>query len=165
MKYLLAFLMAVAVHELGHIITARIFGVPLISVSGKTAGLSMAFDFSGVSFPKEAAVHMGGVAAGLLSAVLSCFLPYRFFRMFAGMSLSFGVLNLLPLSSFDGGGIVRAVLSQFFYPDTVWRITRIVSWITLILLWTAVLWAELRVQPNLGLIFFVIVIMVEEWRK
>lgn len=161
MRVITAFALAVLIHELGHVTVARILGVPLISFSKIITGLSMQFDFSRASFFKEALVHLGGSLFGILSAALAALLGGRFFLTYAGISLTFAAVNLLPLSSFDGAGILAALLSAFFLPDTVWTIMQTVSAVTLIFLWVGVIWIELRVGANIGLIAFACALMVK----
>ena len=162
MTELVLLLAAVLIHELGHIAAARLFGIPLVSFGIKTVGLSLAFDFSEAGYLCEAAVHSGGAAAGIISALLAVCLPLSFAKIYAGASLALALVNLLPIRSFDGGAILAAVLSEFFLPDTVWRITKAVSSLTVLLLWTAVLWIEMRVTANPGLLAFVCAVLVWE---
>ena len=153
-------LAAVALHELGHILAARLVGAPLVSLSLKPIGLSMRFDFSRVGYAAEMFVHAGGSIAGIACALTAALLPCGSLRIFSGLSLCFAALNLLPIESFDGGGILRALLSLFLMPDTVWRVCRVFSIVTLVLLWAAVLWAELRIGANLALLCFMCGVLV-----
>ena len=153
---------AIAVHELGHIAAAKLVKAPIVCVSLKPVGLSLRFDFSRVGYRAEAFVHSGGSIAGILCAVFASLLPWHGARIFSGLSFCFALLNLLPVMSFDGGGILSAALSAHFLPDTVWRVCRAVSALTLVFLWAAVLWAELRVGANLTLLFFVCGVIIGE---
>lgn len=156
------FLLAVTVHELGHVAVAALVGVPLLSISVRPIGLSLHFDFSGVSFLTEAAVHAGGSFAGLIAAALAVFLPWRAALTFSGVSAVFAILNLLPTRSFDGGALLSSVLSCFLLPDAVWRISRAVSCSVIVCLWIAALWLELRVGANMALLGFVCALLIHE---
>ena len=160
MNFILSLAAAVVIHELGHIFAARLVRVPLVSVGQKLTGLSLVFDFSHVGFFAEEFVHSGGAVFGIISAFAAALTNARSLYAFTGISLTLAAVNLLPLSSFDGGAILSSILSAFFLPDTVWRITKTVSAVTLVILWTSVLWTELRVGANLGLIVFVCGIMI-----
>ena len=153
-------IIAVLIHEGGHIVASRIAGVPLISLTLKPVGVSMKFDFSRVEYLREAAVHLGGPIAGALTAVLALLLFQEKSITFCGISAVLSVVNLLPISGFDGGGVLSCVLSAIFLPDTAEKISRTVSYIFLLLLWAAVLWIELRVGANLSLLLFVLYFMV-----
>ena len=161
MTIFFAVIFSVVIHEFGHILTARLVKVPLVSFAPKITGLSMQFDFSGVGYIREAFVHLGGSIAGVLSSAVSSLIPCRFCRVYAGISFSLAIINLLPLSVSDGGAALKAIISLFLFPDTVYRVAKIISWITLFFLWTAVLWTELRSTPNLGLLFFICFTVVE----
>lgn len=141
---------------MGHFITARLINVPVISFSLRSMGAVFSFDFSGVGYLAECAVHLGGAAAGIFCAILG----YLFFgtgsAFFCGVSLILSVINLIPVSGLDGGGALSCILSEFLLPDTVWRVTRWVSGVSLLILWGAVVWIELRVGANFGLLAFVI---------
>lgn len=162
MSDLFLLLAALAVHELGHYLCAKIAGVPLVSFSVTPIGLRLSFDFSCAGYLAEAFVHAGGSIFGILAGIIAAAFPIRAAHVFCGLSLSFGVINLLPVRFFDGGGIVSAILSQFFLPDTVWRVSRAVSLGVLSVLWAAVLWSEMRIGANLALLCFVCGAMLAE---
>lgn len=162
MSELLLLLAALAVHEAGHYLCAKLVGASLVSFSVTPIGLRLRFDFSRVGYLAEAFVHAGGSIVGMLAGIIAAAFPIRAAHVFCGISLSFGAINLLPVSFFDGGGIVSAILSQFFLPDTVWRVSRTVSFGVLSTLWAAVLWSELRVGANLALLCFVCGAMIAE---
>ncbi len=151
--------LAVLLHEIGHITAARLCGVPLVSLGWKGVGLSMQFDFSHVGYLKEALIHSGGAVFGVASAVVAVLLGERYYT-FAGISLILAAVNLYPLPVTDGGAIIRTVLSAFFLPDTAEKVTKAVFTLSLLALWSAVLWCELRVVPNLGLLLFVCILTV-----
>lgn len=155
MTDVLLFLAALVVHEAGHLLFAKLAGVPLVSFSLTPIGLRMRFDFSRCGYLSEAFVHAGGSVVGIFIGVLAALFSFRAARVFCGISLCFSAINLLPVRFFDGGGIIHALLSQFFLPDTVWRISRAVSIGTLVVLWTAILWGEMRAGANLALLCFI----------
>jgi len=156
----LSFLIAVAVHECGHLAVARVFGVPLRRFSVSCGGLLLSFDFSRVSYGKEALVHLGGPLFGVVLSVV-----FASDTAFSRLSLGLSLWNLLPLSSLDGGGIVRALSSVFLSPSVVSRLTKALAGVTLVSLWLAVLWVELRVTPRLTLLFCVFALTVGEIKK
>ncbi|MBQ4097591.1 MAG: M50 family metallopeptidase, partial [Clostridia bacterium] len=43
-------LVAVLIHEMGHIVFAKLMGVPLVSFSVNPIGAAMRFDFTGVGY-------------------------------------------------------------------------------------------------------------------
>ncbi len=156
---LLSVATAIFLHEMGHLLTAAWLGIPVRSIAFRMTGAALTFDFSHTSYGREALVHLGGAGAGVLSAALATLLFGERAYHFAGLSLSLAAVNLLPVSGFDGGGILRCLLSIFFLPDTVWRIGHLGSVTAVLLLWGVVLWIEMRVQPNLSLMAFTLCLL------
>ncbi len=164
MREILLLVVALVLHECGHLLVAGILGVPLVSFDPVSVGAVMTFDFSKKSYITEALVHIGGCAFGILSALIVCLMCGGVANYFVGMSLTLAFVNLLPISGFDGGGAIRCILSKFFMPDTVWNVCRMLSFISVICLWTAVLWIELRTGGNLALIVFVLFVMIGQMK-
>ncbi len=79
---------------------------------------------------------------------------------FSGISVVLAVVNLLPVRGFDGGGVLHCLLSAVFPPEWSDKICRRVSLLMTLLLWTAVLWVELRVRADVYLLCFVLYIMI-----
>ena len=162
MNNLIAWIAALIIHETGHLLVSRMMGIPLVCFRLNPVGGVMTFDFTGVGYGKEAAVHFSGPAAGLISAVIGILCGEVFF---SGISAVLAFVNLLPVRGLDGGGILRCILSLFFLPDTVWRVCRILSAAGVLLLWTAVLWIEMRVGANIGLLAFVVTLLLRETKR
>lgn len=158
MRELILLLAAVLIHEAGHLSAARLLKIPLISFRLNPAGGIMTFDFSHTSYLREAVVHLSGPAAGLLAAFAGYKISDDVF--FTGISITLSLVNLLPIDGLDGGGILRCVLNGFCPPEIVWRIGQIVSMAGVCLLWTAVLWIELRVTANVGLLAFAVYLLM-----
>lgn len=164
MRELLLFAVSIIIHEIGHIIAALILGIPVTSFDIRALGGVFTFDFSRSGYVKESIVHFSGPFFGLLVLCLAYLLYGERAYFFAGVSVSLSLVNLLPIEGFDGGGIIRSILSLFLLPDTVWRICRVASVIGVIALWMAVIWVELRVDGNLGLMVFVVGIMLGQMK-
>lgn len=163
MSELFALICAIVIHELGHLGAARILGIPLVRFRLNPLGGVLTFDFSRISYGREAAVHLSGPLAGLVSGAVGGMLAKDCF--FTGISVVLACVNLLPIRGLDGGGILRCVLSRFCNPDTVWRIGEICSVTGVLLLWSAVLWIELRVTANLGLMAFAAMLLLKETKR
>ena len=110
MNELIALAAALVIHELGHLLAAKILGIPLVRFRLNPMGGVMTFDFSRSAYEREAAVHFSGPAAGLISGVIG----WRILQdpFFTGISVVLACVNLLPIRGLDGGGILRCVLSQ-----------------------------------------------------
>jgi len=153
-------LIAIGLHELGHIAVARFLGIPVISYSFKLIGISIKFDFSGAGYIREGAVHLGGPIFGLVSALITLVFFRENSYFFCGISTVLSCINLMPIRGFDGSGVLSCILSHFCFPEISEKIQRAVSFFFLIVLWVAVLWIELRVGANLSLLAFVLFFMI-----
>ena len=154
-------LVAIVLHEAGHIAAAKVVGAPVRSFSIKAVGASLRFDFCGISFGREALVHLGGPLTGGASAIIALLIFGERGRFFCGISTVLSAVNLLPIKGFDGGGVLSCVLASFCLPDRAERISSAVSFSFLMVLWAAVLWIELRVGANLSLLAFVLFFMLK----
>ena len=160
---LFALICAIALHELGHLTAAKFLGIPLVRFRLNPMGGVMTFDFSNTSYGWEAAVHFSGPLAGLVSGAVGWLLTKSSF--FAGISAVLACVNLMPIQGLDGGGIVCCLLNRFCSPDTAWKIGKIGSASGVLLLWAAVLWIQMRVTANLGLMAFVMVLLLNETKR
>lgn len=163
MNELFALTAALFLHELGHLAAAKILGIPLVRFRLSPMGGVMSFDFSRSTYGREAAVHFAGPLAGLLSAAVGWLILHDFF--FTGISVTLACVNLLPIRGLDGGGILSCLLNRFLSPETAWHIAEICSVGGILLLWTAVLWIELRVTANMGLLAFAVVLLLNHTKR
>ncbi|MGH7997759.1 MAG: site-2 protease family protein [Opitutaceae bacterium] len=138
---LLAFFSCVVLHELGHSLTARRFGVGVRRILLMPIGGMAEFDSIPREPRKELLITVAGpavnfVIAGLLWAALSGLratvdvsdVPAnlrQFFWTLAYINLGLGVFNLIPVFPMDGGRILRAVLAwrMNYVRATFWAVT------------------------------------------
>jgi len=159
-----SFLAAIFIHEMGHILFARIFGVRIRSFRWCTAGAILEFDFSHCGYLVETLIHLAGALCGVTSALIIHAIG-GVSTEFLGISVFLAVINLLPIRGFDGGAALYAVLEQFLFVDTAWKISSVVSIITTVILWLAVIWCEIRVGANLELLIFVLIVLYRTTAK
>lgn len=140
LESLFSILLAVSVHELGHILCMRIFRVPQISTSVRFWGIGLNADFSRSSHICELAVYAAGSLSDLLLAVfLSGYPQYKY------ACIAYGVFNLLPAGFLDGGEMLKILLS--FTGLSRYRIKRVCDSITFalcIILWIISVYFALR---------------------
>lgn len=116
--------LSVFAHELGHAVVARAFGSrPSIHFVG-LGGLTVYPDGGSLEWWKQALITLAGPAAGLFFGVLAGALALvggealpdavRYFAVgIFQANLFWTVLNLLPISSFDGGRLTELFMTRF----------------------------------------------------
>ena len=154
------FLLAAFLHELGHILCARLLGVPLNGCSVRPCGAFLNFDFSRTSYRREGCVHLAGAGKGLITAAAAVWMFGEKAAYFSGISVVLAAVNLLPVRGFDGGGVLHCLLSAVLPPDQGEIVCRAVSLLVTLLLWTAVLWVELRVRADAAMLCFVLYVII-----
>lgn len=136
-------LCAAALHELGHLAAAAALGWERPAI--RTAPFGLRLHYPAHHPPAEAIlVALSGSILGAAAAMLP-FLPSAF-RL---CSIGFSAINLLPVQSLDGGGALLSALELFSLPDRAQRTARRVSLITVLLIWAAVIGAEMKLSANL----------------
>lgn len=150
-----AVLLAAFLHELGHVLAARLCHIPLQSCSVGLFGAGLSPQCGFYSSRQELLLCLSGPLVNLLSGSLSLLLPPSQPRLdFAAASLFLGFLNLLPVQSFDGGRILLLLLSLRLSPRTSYRLLRLLSFSCLFLLWTLSVYLLLRSASSLSLFVF-----------
>ena len=99
-------LLAYVLHESGHIIVARFFGMHISAIRFGALGIHMIGDTRSVSFLRRAAISLSGPFANFLACL--CLLPFGA-RWFTPEILLF-VFHILPAAPLDGGAALYSVL-------------------------------------------------------
>lgn len=159
---LIALTLAVAVHEFGHILTAKALGINLTKVKGRLFGLRMTYGNFGGNLIKELAVSAAGSIFGFMSAAVVYLTPlftYDSCFYFAMVSWVLSVFNLLPIRTLDGGAIAEAILDRITLPDRSQRILNLLSVIFSVLFWCAAVRIQLRNGPQLSILLIAVYLL------
>ena len=153
----LAALLAAALHELGHIVAAKVCGIPLDELKLGIFGASLTSKALLCSYKKEIILCLAGPLVNLTSALLV--LPFYntengFSSLFISASLFLGILNLLPIYEFDGGRILFCMLSLRLSLKTSTKIIRTSSFILIFSLWCLSVYLLLRLSSSVALFIF-----------
>ncbi len=158
MRELLLFLTAAILHECGHLFCAALLNVPFSRLTFRPCGAVLTFDFSRTTYFRELCVHLAGGVFGTAVAVLVWMFSGNV--TFLGITVCLAAMNLLPIEGFDGGGVLHCLTVMMFSPATADTIGRAVSVTATLVLWTLVLWVELRVRATVTLLLFVLYILL-----
>ena len=153
--YALAAGLAATLHELGHIGMAWLCRISFRELSITPFGAALTpTSFMG-TYREEIAIASAGPLINLLSIAL--FFPliqYRFFFFFLISSLFFALINLLPVSGFDGGRMLQCLLSQHISASLSERILSVFSFLIIFSLWSFSVYLLLRIGSSLSLFVF-----------
>ena len=118
--FTLLFLLAAAIHEIGHIVCLKTCGAKIYGITVLPFGAVIRSDAGKLPYRKEAAAALAGPAAGLCAAAASglAFLLFRdiYSLFFAVCNLTLSLVNLIPVHTLDGGRALEAyVFSHMSY--------------------------------------------------
>ena len=126
--YASVFLFAALLHELSHIYFLNRFGAEIKCICIFPFGVDINADTSRISYKKELICTLAGSFSNLAFAFLSFLVLYIFpspaLLFFTLSNLFLGIMNLLPLSFFDGGKAIRLVFYDTFDIDTAFFLYR-----------------------------------------
>ena len=147
---------AAAIHELGHILAAKLLSVNLSHMQLDVLGARLRTSGKLCSYPAMVALCFAGPLVNFL-----CFgISVPFFDLSGQMqefglaSLSLGLLNLIPIPGFDGGRIVHGILSSFLPVAVVERVCSVLGFCSLLCMWMLSVWLILRTGTSLTLFVF-----------
>lgn len=108
-RLFLQVLAACILHEGGHVLAARMCGSKVCALHLTMAGAEMKLDPRvQLSYVQDALLAFAGPAVNLTAVWLAVLAEAN---LFAGLNLSLGLLNLLPIRPLDGGRILTDLLS------------------------------------------------------
>lgn len=137
LQWLLAWLLAAAIHEGAHILAVRLCRGKLQSIEIGPFGARIAI---GPMYPgAEALCALAGPASGLLMLLFARWLPYA--ALFAFLQALF---NLLPLYPLDGGRALRCFLEIVVGAERAEKISKGCDALVLMLLFAAGMYACIR---------------------
>ena len=153
-------IIAAAIHEAGHIICARLRGIHLKSFEVAIFGARLSIGGGIYSYSDEIAICAAGPAINFICADVAAVasriweVNNDIFELFILSSLSLGIINLLPIKSFDGGRILSALISKFFDVRIAEKTLNILSFLSLFVIWSISLYLLLRTSASLSLFVF-----------
>ncbi len=151
-KLCLSALCAIFLHELGHAAALKLQGAEIRLLKFSVSGLTMSCSAGTLGYWGEIAAIAAGPAASFISAYLLSLFGERFYDA-AGLSLIYGVFNLIPVSGLDGGGLVFAFTAMKGGVETAERVSKIIDIIILALMLPAGIYLLISTGRNFTLLF------------
>ena len=148
--------LAAAFHEVGHLLAARLLGIPIRSLRLDLLGARMDTVGRMMTYGEEWLLSAAGPLFSLLLSLGLFFLweISPFAKILSCASLLLGGLNLLPIRSFDGGRMLASALSCFFGERASDYVLRLTSFLFLFLLWAVSVYFLLLAGDGLSLFCF-----------
>ena len=149
-------LLAAFFHECGHLLAARLLGIPICGLRFDALGVRIEVSGGLLSYSDEWLLCAAGPFASLACAAVAAPL-WRFgnaFRIFSAASLVLGLLNLLPISDFDGGRMLRAFCAQVFGVRSAGRVLEFTTAACWFFLWAIAVYFLLLAGDGLSLFCF-----------
>ncbi len=147
----LAVLMAAAFHECGHLAAAKLLGIRLQLLELDLPGARLVTAGAIPSYLAEGALAGAGPCASLL--LLAFTMPHAspFFLTVSAVTLLLALFNLLPISGFDGGRMLHALLAAKVGMRVAGQALAISSYLCLLLLFSLSACLVLRYGENMML--------------
>lgn len=149
---------AVTIHELGHILAAKLFKIKIKELKLNALGIRINTTEKLCSYRDEFLLAAFGPLLNYISALLvmifkiNNYLPHS--DEFVICSIILGTLNLLPIHSFDGGRMLKCFLLKFTSPNIANHIINIISFMIITLLWLISVYFLLIYSTSLGIFIF-----------
>ncbi len=162
-----ATLLAVIIHEGGHLVAAALIGIKPNRFSLGPLGARLEVDTAELPYGKEIALAAAGPVSNLLGAAYA--LPmtaltsgalFESVCFFIAASVGLAILNLLPIKSFDGGRILSCALSLISDRFADGKLAGAVSFLFLFALWVTSVYLILRTGASLSLFTFSVTLFV-----
>lgn len=148
--------LAAFLHEAGHLLAARALHIPLGDIRLDFFGARIEITGRMLSYGEEWILCAAGPISSLLFAAFGALFWHfsEYFQIFSCASLVLGVLNLLPIRTFDGGRMLECALTCAAGERTAGAMMRICSFLFLFLLWSTAVYLLLRAGDGLSLLCF-----------
>lgn len=123
----MALMLAVAVHEFAHMLTARAVGLGVECLYVLPFGCAAEISgYGSAENSKEIITAAAGPAANIFLASVLALLPQEMLddmmMLFIWANLTIAAVNMLPVLPLDGGRILMAAMKNYVREGTVWRV-------------------------------------------
>ena len=149
-------LLAAALHELGHLAAARAMHIPIGAMRFDLLGARIDVKGRILSYEEEWLLCVAGPLSSLVFSLIGAFFwsHTRLAISFSCASLLLGLLNLMPIQTFDGGRMLECALLSFTTPQKTGSVLRGCTFLFLWLLWAFSAYLMIKIADGISLFFF-----------
>lgn len=154
-------ILAAVMHEMGHFAAAGLLHIPVSAMRIDLLGARIDVKGRILSYGEEWLLCMAGPLASLVSSLVGSLLwsHSKLAIIFSCVSLLLGVLNLLPIQTFDGGRMLECALLSFTKPQKAESILRGCTFLFLWLLWAFSAYLMIKIADGISLFFFTVTLL------
>ena len=154
-------LLAAMLHEIGHLVAARFMKIPIRAMRFDLLGARIDVKGRILSYGEEWLLCMAGPLSSLLFSLVGSFFwsHTRLAIAFSCASLLLGLLNLLPIQTFDGGRMLECALLSFTTPQKTGSILNGCTFLFLWLLWAFSAYLMIKIADGISLFFFTLALL------
>lgn len=154
-------LLAAALHEVGHLLAAHFLKIPIRAMRFDLLGARIDVKGRILSYGEEWLLCMSGPLFSLLFSLIGSFFwsHTKLAIAFSCASLLLGLLNLLPIQTFDGGRMLECALLSFTTPKKTGAILRGCTFLFLWLLWAFSAYLMIKIADGISLFFFTLTLL------
>lgn len=188
LNYTGIYILCAAVHELGHLAAAKILKIKIRELSFDIAGAKIVPACQINSYRSEfflcgagpiASILLFGISSNLLKIRgAEIDIPYLYTLMNEGIvsinsvlifscifSLLQATVNLIPISSFDGGRMLNAIITYFRGEKTGETVSEIITFVFALILWMASVYLLIKAGQGLSLFSFSLCMFLKIFEK
>lgn len=169
--YACVYLFCAAIHELGHLLAAKILNVKISEMAFDIAGAKIIPAGQISSYKHEFLLCAAGPLASLCLSLFASIVCYRNFdinilfeeeisgipQIFSAIilfSLIQAVVNLIPIDGFDGGRMLKSIAVYHFGVSTGLKISYVLTFIFSLILWMTSVYFLIKIGQGLSLFSF-----------
>lgn len=152
----LPFILAATVHELGHLAAICALGGTITGICFTVSGIKIEYNSACLSYVREFMCIIAGPVFGLLTAIAAAHFNYN---VFAGISFTFSIFNLLPAKLLDGGQAVFCITKSFLPLYTAEKISYILDAAVTTVILCGGIYTAILTKGNLTLLFMGIIML------
>ena len=152
LRWVLAWVLAVVIHETGHYLAFRLCVIPIYGL--RISPLGVLLQTGDLQFRETLICALAGPLFALLFTVLSPIMPRVALCIFFQ-----SIFNLLPIYPLDGGRVLRVILLKFLSVRTAC----FVEWVMTALVFAAVIYVLYILKMGVVPILLVIVIFAQKF--